>query len=497
MIEQNGSGQQSASADISLREVLTPLFRRKRVLGITFLSIMSITLIFAAIKGPSYAAHTAFLVDRERADPLVTSESTAQMAVMSNPVTEEEVNSEVELLGSRDLLEKVAIANGLDKSKGWSFGDLFHPNQTEQDRLARAVKTLAKKIKTENVTKTNVIDVKYSSDDPQLAYGVLKALGEFYTQKHVAVHRAAGSYEFFSNETQRYRKALEQAEGNLRQFARETGVAAPGAQQTNLALQVANSIGQLHAAEQTLASDEERIRNDNQQMSSTPKRSPTIQTSAAPDKLLSDLGAALLAQQNKRSELELKYDPSYPLVKEADAEVAQTRQAIEQAEKTRYLTESSDLDPTYELLREDLAKTEADRAAQIAALGATRRSIASMRNEMVNLDEKALTQQDLLREIRADESNYLLYLGKREQERTSDALDATRIANVAILVPPAIPVLPVLSWPMLVVIAFGAALVISVGLAYTIDVLDPSFQSSNQVAETLGLPVIVLSKRVA
>ena len=62
---------------------------------------------------------------------------------------------------------------------------------------------------------------------------------------------------------------------------------------------------------------------------------------------------------------------------------------------------------------------------------------------MVKLGSQSLQQADLQREAKANEQNYLLYLSKREQERTSDALDRTRIENVAIAVPPAIPVLPV------------------------------------------------------
>ncbi len=65
---------------------------------------------------------------------------------------------------------------------------------------------------------------------------------------------------------------------------------------------------------------------------------------------------------------------------------------------------------------------------------------------MVTLDQLALSRRDLEREAKAAEGNYLLYLGKREQERASNAMDVTRIANVAIAVPPAIPVLPTHSW---------------------------------------------------
>ena len=82
--------------------------------------------------------------------------------------------------------------------------------------------------------------------------------------------------------------------------------------------------------------------------------------------LLQNLQAALLAAQVKRTQLLLKYEPTYPLVQEMDQEIAQTKSAIDAAQKSAYLTQTTDRDPTYELLREDLAKTAADLASQRA-----------------------------------------------------------------------------------------------------------------------------------
>jgi uncharacterized protein involved in exopolysaccharide biosynthesis len=487
------------SADVSLRDLVTPLFRRKRILIAAFLSVLGVTILLAALMGPIFTSRMTILVNRERLDPLMTPEATTQLITTSTPITEEEINSEVELLSSRDVLEKVVFANGLDRpDKGWSPSSLLHPHETGEDRVAKAVKRLAKQIKVEAVAKTNLIQVKYSSADPQLAYGVLKSLGEFYTQKHVSVHRPAGSYEFFARETERYHDALGQAEAKVRDLDNRNQIAAPDAQETNVALQVATSIGLMHLAEQSLAADDERIRSDQQQMSKTPQRSPTARTSAAADKLLDQLSGSLLSAQTKRTELLLKYDPSYPLVQENEQEIVQTKTAIADAEKTRYLTETTDLDPTFEALREDDAKTRADRAAQAAALEATKRSIRSMEEQLVDLDQQSITRQDLQREVKADEQNYLTYLAKREQERMSDALDTTRIANVAIAVPPAIPVLPVFGWPVILLAATGLATIVSVGSAYAADYLDSSFHTPAQLTDILGIPVVVaFPKRTA
>jgi len=479
-------------ADLSLRDFVVPLFRRKRLLIVTFVAVLAAVILFGLLGGASYSSSMEILVNRERVDPMVSTEATTQLMSTDNPVTPEEINSEVELLSSRDVLEQVVLANALEKpAAGFSLIDLLRPGQTREDRIARAVKTLAKQLKIENIKNSNLIEITYKSPDPQRSYGVLKSLGDLYVAKHVAVHRPAGSFEFFAGQTQKYHDELQDAEGKLRNFDQKNAIAAPDEQRTDLASQVAESVGLSHAAEQSAAADEARIADDRRQMKGMPQRLTTLEASAINDKVIGDLNAALIEAQTKRAQLAMKYDPSYPLVQEADREIAQDKTAIAQAEEKKYVTQTTDRDPTYELLREDVAKSQADLSAQRATLAATSHSIRSIQAEMVKLDQLSLTQQDLKREVKADESNYLLYQAKREQERTSNALDVTRIANVAIAVPPAIPVLPVFGFPMMVLIALCVATVLSIGAAYAVDYFDPSFRTPAQVIDILGIPVVV------
>ena len=186
----------------------------------------------------------------------------------------------------------------------------------------------------------------------------------------------------------------------------------------------------------------------------------------------------------------MKYDPEYPLVKEADQEIAETREAIASAEKTKYVNATTDRDPTYELLREDKAKTEADLASENATAAALVNSIQGLRAEMVTLDTDAIKQAALIREAKADEGNYLLYLGKREQERTSDALDQKRIANVAIAVPAVVPVLPAHSPWSVMFLGLFAATFAGVAAAFVAEYLDPSLRTPEEVMETLRMPVL-------
>jgi len=484
--------------EISLRDLVTPLFRRKKLIGASFAAVFATTILAALLYGSFYSSHMAILVNRERLDPLVSTQQTTPLVTTNSDVTLAEINSEAELLRSHDVLEQVVLSNGLQKRHGFSLLDLLDPRESEPDRVERAVKKLAKTLKIEPVPESNIIRVSYSSNNPKLAYNVLKSLGDAYLAKHVAVHRTAGSYQFFTQETQKYSDELNSAEDALRHFEKQHMLADPDDQLSNLAQQLATSVGTLHQVEESIAADEERIREDNLQLGKTPQRTVTQQATASNDKLIDDMSSALLAAETKRLQLALKYDDSYPLVKEADQEITRDKAALDQAETKKYVAQTTDRDPTFELLREDLARSRADLAAQRATRIVAQRSIASIQKQMVELDQLALSQHDLQRETKTAESNYLLYLGKREQERASDAMDVTRIANVAIAVPPAIPVLPVFGWPLTVLLAFSGAVVLALSAGYIVDYLDSSFHNPTAVSDALGIPVVIaMPKRVA
>jgi uncharacterized protein involved in exopolysaccharide biosynthesis len=194
----------------------------------------------------------------------------------------------------------------------------------------------------------------------------------------------------------------------------------------------------------------------------------------------------------------MKFDPSYPLVKEAEQEIAETKDAIAAAEQAKYISTSTDRDQTFEYLRQDLARTQADLASEEARAPELLTSIHDMELQLVNLDAKSVQQSALLREAKADEANYLLFLTKREQERASDALDDKRIANVAIAVPAEVPVLPARNPKSIMFAGFWGALFSAVGVGYLAELADPTFRSPAEVEEILNIPILsAVPKRVA
>jgi uncharacterized protein involved in exopolysaccharide biosynthesis len=407
-------------------------------------------------------------------------------------VSPDQISSEVALLKGRDMLRKIVETCGLGDK--WSASELLLPADPERIKAARienATIGLGKGVKVEAEKISDVINVKYGAvGDPRTPACVLQNLGKLYLEKHLLLRRPAGSSTFFAEETEKYRQELADTEGRLANFSRDEGVAAPDVLRTDMAQEVATSVSTLHQARQQIAADQERLKAVEARLQTMPERITTQQSSNAANLLQQQLEGDLLNAELKRTQLLVKYDPSFPLVREAEEEIAKTKAAIVKAKEMNYANQTTDLNPTYELLKQDLAKTQLDLASQKANAAAIESSVKTMRGQMVDLDSKAVKQNALLREAKADEANYLLYLNKREQERTSDALDKKRIADVAIAVPAVVPALPAFN-PLLV--AFGGlilSIVAGVSSGFVAEWADQSFRTPGEVAETLDIPVL-------
>ena len=177
----------------------------------------------------------------------------------------------------------------------------------------------------------------------------------------------------------------------------------------------------------------------------------------ADDLLLQNLGTRLRAAETKRAQFLVKYAPNYPLVRDADHEVAEAKAAIAAAEKSPNLDPATDRDRGLEVLRERLAHDQAEVANLRASLVAIGRGAGNTKAQKVKPSGRAFNKADVEREARADEQNYLLYLSKRERERTDSALDRRHTVTVTIAAPPTLPASPAHRRGVIVLIALALA----------------------------------------
>jgi uncharacterized protein involved in exopolysaccharide biosynthesis len=319
---------------------------------------------------------------------------------------------------------------------------------------------------------------------------VLTTLGNLYLEKHVAVHRPPGAFDFFQQETQEYRKQLADAEARLVDFT-HGGTVVSAQLEKEIALQkLAEFDATLRQTGASIAETQQRIGILQKQEASIPTRMVTQVRNQDDAALLSQLRSNLLTLELKRTELLEKFEPTYRPVQEVEAEIAQTRAALAVAEKSQLHEETTDRDPTSEWVSGELAKAKADLAGLQARADTTTLTVRSYQQNARSLEQNEVVQNDLIRTVKATEENYLLYLRKEEEARISDALDRRRILNVAIAEAPTVPSLPSNHRSLTVLVGLLLATLTSAGLAFGSEYLDPTFRTPDELGSFLNLPVL-------
>ena len=470
----------------TLRELAMILFRQRRVFVWAAGLVLAAAVLYA-VTGTKYQACMKILVRRGRADAPMSAQENAPLDMTRVVISEEELNSEVELLRDDEVLHKVVEANGFGARDWFSF---LHWGEGRPERIERAARRLAKKLKVEPIKKTNLIAVSYAADNPQVAAKMLQGLANAYLEKHVEVHRPMGEFRFFDRQRGESRLQLEEAKGKLLQFTARHGVVAAG-QQRDLSLQKLSEMDANGRQTQIdMAETQQRVSELEAQLAKMPERTTTQVRIADNPELMKALKSSLLDLQMKRVQLLTKFEPNHRLVEEVDRQIAATESTITAENLLPLRDETTDKNLHYEWAKSELQKAQVQLKGLRAREAATAVQEAAYRVVARQLGEDAITQDDLLGMEKAAQENYLLYVKKQEEARMDDALDEQRIVNVTIAEQPVAPALPVLSgWTVLAIGAVAAG-ISGTGAAFAADYFDPLFRTPDEVLSCLHAPVL-------
>ena len=489
----------SDAARHTVRDYLAIAFRHRGLLIACSIFVVTVT-VLAMLVLPSYEVTSKILVERDREDPVVTAvgDTVAAPQFGSSNIDEAELNAEVDMLTGRDLLRNVATDCKLQNDV-WNFFPftvpmlLYPPPAGLDPRVDMAAKRLYKKLQiqtTAGATVTNSIDISYKNHHPETAYCVLNALNNRYVELHLAVHHPHGELNFFSSQADNYRSSLAKTEQLLANFPKEYGAVSP-ALEKEIALQRLNEFkASLEQTRANIAQTQERIRYLLAQDAQNPARIVTEQKTGDNAELQQKLRSTLLTLELKRTDLLAKFQPDYRPVQEVEAQIAETRAAIDAAEKAAVKEQTTDLDPAHEWMRSELAKAQTEVKDLQAQADADASIISTYRAQAYRLNTTGLLQQDLLREAKAEEQSYLLYRNKREEARIADALDQARFGNVAVAEQPVLPAIPDHNPLLYGMAAFLACTILSVGMFITVEYVRPSFHTPDELEAMLSLPVL-------
>lgn len=473
----------------TLRDFSGVLFRQAPTAILIFFLVVVAAVVAILMMPDRYESEMRILVKHDRADTMITATAGAPSAMPAD-VTEQELNSEIELIQGPDILAQVAqqtkLTERLNDDSGvlssltrWTRGSrpAADPAAASDQALARAVQHLRDNLQVEPVRRTWMISARYASSDPKLSKEVLETLSRVYLEKHLAVRRAPGTRQFFVEQASQSAQELEAIKGQLREFGVKNGTVSAATEKDATLARVAEFESMGRQANAAVAEAAARLTALQLERARTPARHVANITTGDASGFTQEMQSKIAALELKRTEMLQKYTPQYRLVVEINEQINQSKAALENARTSQLRQETTEENPTMRWLESEISRVRSEHQALSARAKALQTSLARYRAEAQMLGAADLEQAELLRSMKAAEEKYALYQRKEEEARISDALDRTRISNVAVVQAATLPFEPAprqsLMW---LAVAFVVGFVLAVGIAFVKDLIAASMR---------------------
>jgi uncharacterized protein involved in exopolysaccharide biosynthesis len=487
----------------SLRDVLTIVFKRWRLIAVFATTVFTVVTAATLLLPRTYEVSSTLLVNEARAEVPLAPTDSPQLIV--NQVTEQDLNSEIEVLRSRQLIEEV-VANVAGESPpetvntgpvAWVTNGLRRILGSKQLSASEGlVVDLQEHIIISSIRKSNVIRVSYQSADPEWATKVVEALVDRYLVRRAERYQSPQAVEFFREQMEAAEARLAEHESALEAFLEEASITmVKGPQGTDaLASQKAVVMARLSDVENALGDARVELRENGQEVASLRARMAQeperIESGSRlhQDATTEEIEKGLAAMRLERDRLLQDFKPDSRYVKDIETQIELAEQRLEEV-RARLGVSRTEMNPVYNQLKGDLVRAEAELAGTSARIDSLESEVREHRRRLEALNERAFELEDLRREAQAAEQDYLLYRNKHEEARISAAMDQERFINVTVAQPAQLPLTPVpRGLLMKMVLAMIIGVLGGIGIAFALEqYVDRSFTTGEEVERRLGL----------
>jgi len=503
----------------SMRDVYFVLFRHKWKIILFFLAVVMAVAVLTWLSPEIYQSEAKLLIRMGRES--VTLDPTAATGqIVANVVQqrENEVKSELEILNSRDLIERVVDAIGPDvflkapeeingkhsgpgRHTGGSIGqipgDLLaavkKPLAGLFNRLSnrdRAILAVTKSLGIEALKNSDIITISYEAKSRKLAQETIRQLIAFYLDKHIDVHNTPGSYEFFTQETDQLRDSLDKTEANLKDLKNRTGIASLDDQRHILLSRIGDLQRELEATEANLATSKARVSALEKTLARLPKTLVLQQTTGYPNQGADLMRPKLYELELKEQDLLSRYTETSQPVQEIRRQIKEARSLLGKEERNRtQVTEG--LNEASKKVEVDLLAERANASSLQARANSLRSQLASSRGELKTMNDNELSFAETQRQVAVQEATYKKSLERLEQARIDHALEMVKISNISIVQPPSYPVKPIRPRKALnMALGLFLGIIGGIGLAFASEYVDHTLKRPEDVEEKLKLSVL-------
>jgi uncharacterized protein involved in exopolysaccharide biosynthesis len=488
----------------SPRDLLRILFKRKTPIIVFYGAMLVVAALYCFFWPPTYEAEVRFLVKHNRQEPVISSDLQSVRMISREAVTESDLNTEMDVLQSQQVLETTARDLDLEHLPvHWMIRLLNFPlkatrsvynwyhGKPNPDAFATSVARLQKNLFVIPEKKSDIIDVRLRWGDRVMAEKLLEQVSDNYLAQHLQVTKAPDTRELFLQQAEAKKTELASIEDQMNAIEPGATLEAMQLRQDLLSRQVADFQNQQRKAEasekQALAVEEAY----STQLKSIPDRVVYEEKPLFSDQALGSLKARALQLRLKQTELLQKYQPTSRLVQQ-NAEELKESEAILKAELANpYPQKTTNINSVEQDVQQSLLQEKARVSGLAALANATATEVEGINSQLQQTNEKATQIRVLDRARRAVEDAYVQYLKRAEDARVEDELNRQRMINVTAIEPVHAGFSPVKPNAKLIFeLVPSIGLLLAIGFGFLLEQLDQRIKTEQDIEQLFGIPVI-------
>ncbi|HKA28902.1 MAG TPA: GumC family protein [Candidatus Binatia bacterium] len=487
------SSQEQAVLTLA-REAAEGIFRRWKLVVGVYLGIVVMAVSGIFVLPPIYQTAGKVLLTTDRAE-VSTGDKTPSL-VRTDEVSEGEINSQVQILKSRELIDQVLSDMNPTKddddeaaeSDSWALRVLHAPAsllRTAYKRLHHIdnlkpgsplywkTRAVLERLDVSNAHPSNIIEVGYVSSDPTWAQDFVNRLMKAYVEHHAKMQQISQAQDFFNQQSELLRQKLANSESELRKARERAGTLAGQQNEVHERLNEFNA--ELSRARIARVEQEKRMAFLEQTLAGKGGRVATPE---------------LIELEAKRADLIGKYKPDSERVKEIDSQIERLRKAI-----AGYATFTGG--PASDGTGGTAAGTDlvAGRAALAALQGreaALSKAAEDYKKQADFLDSQNFDLARLERQVKLDEETYSSYVRSAEQSRLTNAVEQSKLLRLQIIEEAPLPLEAIAPKKgRILFFALFGGLVMATGLGLARDHLDSTIKSSADVRRYANLETLL------
>lgn len=514
-----------SSGQFTPRDVARVVFRHFRRMAMVFFGVVILTLLVIALYPRGYTSEAKLFLKVGRESVALDPTATTGQTIMLQKTQVDEVNSALQVLTSREVLQRVVERVGaeqivsdtpkaqagtgeipakkqllwvqkLDEAKNWFMGQatsvLANLRLTDPGTLEDvAVRKLTSKVEAFAPKDSTVFTVSYTSGSPQLAHDVVDAVTDEFLAAHLRVNRTDGSLQFFSQQVETLKKDLAAAETALRDRKNEFQISTIDTRRNVLAEQQKDIELQLQGTQRELAYTDAQIADLTKAIRQLKPEIVTNRVAGFANEASDLMREKLYELEIEESKLKSQYQADHPLLVQVEQQRKQAEEIVKKMPTERTQT-TAELNSNQRTLELELLQAKAHREALVARQLASQKQQLELNNQLRELNDHDTQLQELERTVQLLDGKYRMHFEKLEEARVNDELGRDGIQNIKVaqaatfVTKPTSPKKPI-------VLALGllAAIVGAVTIPFVAEILDGTLRTTQQVESELRLPVLM------